>query len=343
MKWRRTEIFGGKSWDGDSNIRIPTLSCRDGKCSLLHRPFQPCFISSFMSATPTTAKQPKAKKDKEKTASQVHQNERLKTVVRRLPPNLPEEIFWQSVQPWVTEETTIWKTYYKGKLRKKLNKENIPSRAYIAFKDPEQLALFSREYDGHTFRDKSGVESQAVVEYAPFPKIPSEKKKVDNRSGTIEKDEDFISFMESLKTPSTTGPVSLEALIASTRPASPPKTTPLLEALKAEKSANKDKEAILRNHAHYNQIMVPSSRKEEKKKASGPPASSRPVETPASTASNVQPKKSGKKGQPPPAASQPAPPPNPKAAPGSQKGAPNTTGRRKASQSTSTPSGCTAA
>ena len=31
----------------------------------------------------------------------------------------------------------------------------------------------------------------------------------------------------------------------------PPTTTPLLEALKAEKSAQKDKEAILRNHAHY--------------------------------------------------------------------------------------------
>ena len=29
--------------------------------------------------------------------------------------------------------------------------------AYIAFKNEEQLALFSREYDGHLFRDKSGT------------------------------------------------------------------------------------------------------------------------------------------------------------------------------------------
>jgi len=35
-----------------------------------------------------------------------------------------------------------------------------------------------------------------------------------------------------------------------------PKTTPLLEALKAEKSASKDKEAILRNHAHYKDPVV---------------------------------------------------------------------------------------
>jgi regulator of nonsense transcripts 3 len=38
----------------------------------------------------------------------------------------------------------------------RLNKENIPSRAYIAFKNEEQLAVFSREYDGHVFRDKAG-------------------------------------------------------------------------------------------------------------------------------------------------------------------------------------------
>lgn len=57
-----------------------------------------------------------------------------------------------------------------------------------------------------------------------------------------------------------------ELLVASTQPVPQPKSTPLLEALKAEKSANKDKEAILRNHAHYSQIIPPASRKEDKKK-----------------------------------------------------------------------------
>ena len=50
-----------------------------------------------------------------------------------------------------------------------------------------------------------------------------------------------------------------------------PKSTPLLDALKAEKSAIKDKEAILRNHAHYNQIVTPASRKEDKKKPTPAP------------------------------------------------------------------------
>ena len=48
-----------------------------------------------------------AKKSKKSKVSGGGQKaaERLKTVVRRLPPNLPEDIFWQSVAKWVSEET----------------------------------------------------------------------------------------------------------------------------------------------------------------------------------------------------------------------------------------------
>ncbi len=58
--------------------------------------------------------------------------------------------------------------------------------------------------------------------------------------------------------------------VAANQPPAQPTTTPLLEALKAEKSAQKDKEAILRNHAHYKDIASnvasAASRKEESKK-----------------------------------------------------------------------------
>jgi len=54
-------------------------------------------------------------------------------------------------------------------------------------------------------------------------------------------------------------------LVASTQPAPLPKTTPLLEALKAEKTAIKDKEAITRNHAHYKQIEVATHKGDGKK------------------------------------------------------------------------------
>ncbi|KXN89741.1 Regulator of nonsense transcripts UPF3 [Leucoagaricus sp. SymC.cos] len=221
--------------------------------------------------TPSKAKKKSKDQDKDKDRETKEKaqlpGERLKVVVRRLPPNLPEDIFWQSVSNWVTEESVSWKAYYSGKPRKRANKENVPSRAYIAFKTPDHLLVFGREYDGHKFVDKAGNESYAVVEYAPYQKVPGEKKKPDSRHATIKKDEDYISFIESLKAPSTTEPVSIETLIASTRPPSPPKTTPLLEALKVEKQAQKDKEAIIRNHAHYKDLLKGSSAKEEKRKA----------------------------------------------------------------------------
>ncbi|KIK82630.1 hypothetical protein PAXRUDRAFT_153590 [Paxillus rubicundulus Ve08.2h10] len=212
---------------------------------------------------------PRKQKQKESRSKQPPNGaERLKTVVRRLPPNLPEEIFWQSVQAWVSDETVTWRAFYPGKTRKRVNKESLPSRAYIAFKNEEQVATFSREYDGHLFRDKAGKESHAVVEFSPFQKIPTEKKKIDARNNTIDKDEDYISFIESLKSAEKNEPLPLEALIAASQPPPPPTTTPLLEALKAEKSAQKDKEAILRNHAHYKDPVASglTSKKEEAKK-----------------------------------------------------------------------------
>jgi len=70
-------------------------------------------------ATTSILSKANAKKEREKKLAQSQEDERLKTIVRRLPPNLPEDVFWQGVQSWVTEETTTWKAYSPGKLRKK--------------------------------------------------------------------------------------------------------------------------------------------------------------------------------------------------------------------------------
>ncbi|KAF9489521.1 hypothetical protein BDN71DRAFT_1435343 [Pleurotus eryngii] len=254
-------------------------------------------MATMVTSEPQTkSRRDRDKERKDKTQVQVSApGDRLKTIVRRLPPNLPEGVFWQSVQAWVTEDTVTWKVYYLGKASKRLNKENVPSRAYIAFKNEEELMTFSREYDGHIFRDKSGNEFQAVVEFAPYQKVPSDRKKVDARLGTIEKDEDYISFIEALEASKKAEPVSLEALIASTQPAPMPTTTPLLEALKAEKSAAKDREAILRNHAHYKEIV---SRKEDAKKKAA--ASQAARQDPPHLVSETSGGKRGKKGGAPP-------------------------------------------
>ncbi|KAJ3904573.1 Smg-4/UPF3 family-domain-containing protein [Lentinula edodes] len=228
-------------------------------------------------------------KDKERKDKIPQHEERLKTIVRKLPPNLPEEIFWQSVQTWVTDETVSWKIYYPGKSRRRLNKENVPSRAYILFKTEEQLALFSKEYDGHLFRDKSGNEAHAVVEFAPYQKVPPEKKKLDPRNGTIEKDENYISFIESLTASANREPVSIETLIASTQPVPQPKTTPLLEALKAEKNAIKEKAAVKEKVAIMRNAALEASRKEDAGKKKGGKIGSDP-----STSSSAPPPSSKK-------------------------------------------------
>ncbi|THG98105.1 hypothetical protein EW145_g7482 [Phellinidium pouzarii] len=185
-------------------------------------------ISIMAATTETSAKTKSSRSKPEKKPKATLPNnvgtDKLKTVVRRLPPNLPEDVFWQSVQPWVSEETVSWKMFYPGKIRKKYNKENLPSRAYIAFRSADQLAVFSQAYDGHTFRDKAGNESYAVVEFAPHQKVPPEKRKPDPRNDTIEQDEDFISFIASLNTPpsKSTDSDALEALS---------KHTPIFSAL----------------------------------------------------------------------------------------------------------------
>jgi hypothetical protein len=41
---------------------------------------------------------------------------RTKIVIRRLPPALPEEIFWKSVGAWVSDDTASWKQYIAGRV-----------------------------------------------------------------------------------------------------------------------------------------------------------------------------------------------------------------------------------
>ncbi len=76
-------------------------------------------------APPVSPARPKLKKYKEKEKEKERRektqlpSERVKIVVRRLPPNLPEDIFWQSVSNWVTDEAVTWKAFFPGKPKKR--------------------------------------------------------------------------------------------------------------------------------------------------------------------------------------------------------------------------------
>ncbi len=96
---------------------------------------------------------------------------------------------------------------------RRLNKENVYSRVYIAFTREELVPRFSPYNDGHIFEDKAGLsfrhrfsvfsalaqnvaigfdaqrESQAVLIFVPYQKRKLEKKKrkgIGSRSATVD-------------------------------------------------------------------------------------------------------------------------------------------------------------
>ena len=74
-------------------------------------------------------------------------------------------------------------------------------RAYINFKDHQDVYLFQDKFDGYVFVDSKGNEFEAVVEFAPNQKISGVKegRRKDAKMGTIEQDADYVKFLEALQ------------------------------------------------------------------------------------------------------------------------------------------------
>jgi len=75
------------------------------------------------------------------------------------------------------------------------------SRAYINFVEQQDIFMFREKFDNYVFVDSKGVEYPAIVEFAPFQRLPKKRvgKKKDLKCGTIESDSYYISFLENLK------------------------------------------------------------------------------------------------------------------------------------------------
>lgn len=118
-------------------------------------------------------------------------------------------------------------------------------RAYVNFAKVEDLFHFKEKFDGYVFIDREGNESQCLVEYAPYQKIPNplkRLKKPDGKINTIDEDTDFAAFKNdygkdehlTLDTPET----FLEAIEKKEK--GKEKETSLLQAIK-EKKAEKQR------------------------------------------------------------------------------------------------------
>jgi len=213
-------------------------------------------IKDDSSVNVTDQSRKKKEKKRPRKRSSKKTSPKTKVVVRRLPPNIPAEIFNNSVKNWVNDSTVDWQLFVPGKLSSSKAKQNVFSRAYFHFLNMEAVLAFHQGYDGHLFIDGKGNEYRAVVEFSPFQKIPKEHKPADPRQGTIESDPDYIAFVESLSVADAPLPnvndakdglsnverlenriSMLTAQNHQAEQANKPKTTPLLDHLRAQKAA----------------------------------------------------------------------------------------------------------
>ncbi|XP_059163639.1 regulator of nonsense transcripts 3B-like isoform X2 [Physella acuta] len=174
------------------------------------------------------------KKDKDHTPAKV--------VIRRLPPTLTPEEFVQQVAP-----LPEYDFFYFVRADMSLG-ANAFTRAYIHFLVPDDIFIFRDKFDGYVFLDAKGGEYPAIVEFAPFQKVPKKKpKKVDTKNGIIEQDSDYKKFLEILTKPPDAVPVSLDAMVVEVeakenslaKSGSSKVSTPLLDYLRKRREERK--------------------------------------------------------------------------------------------------------
>ncbi|XP_021043455.1 regulator of nonsense transcripts 3B isoform X2 [Mus pahari] len=184
-----------------------------------------------------------------------------KVVIRRLPPTLTKEQLQEHLQPmpehdyfeFFSNDTSLYPHMY--------------ARAYINFKNQEDILLFRDRFDGYVFLDNKGQEYHAIVEFAPFQKAAKKKiKKRDSKVGTIEDDPEYRKFLESYATDNekmtSTPETLLEEIEAKNRELIAKRTTPLLSFLKNKQRMREEK----REERRRREIERKRQREEERRK-----------------------------------------------------------------------------
>ncbi|XP_046468712.1 regulator of nonsense transcripts 3A [Neodiprion pinetum] len=180
------------------------------------------------SSTPDAANKPKDnKKDKCRPMTKV--------VIRRLPPSMTLEQFIEQISPLPDHD---YMYFVKADLSLG---QHAFSRAYINFIEQQDIFIFREKFDNYVFVDAKGTEYPAVVEFAPFQRLPKKRvgKKKDQKCGTLKTDPYYLSFLECLKNQEAESGLSQPKTEYSYQPSDglskKVTTTPLLEFLKQRK------------------------------------------------------------------------------------------------------------
>ncbi|KAF6037429.1 hypothetical protein EB796_004251 [Bugula neritina] len=118
-----------------------------------------------------------------------------KIVIRNLPPTFTADLFIEEVSPLAEHN------YFNFVPADKSLGQFAFSKAFINFKNPDDLFLFRERFDNYVFVDTRGNEYPAVVEFAPYQKIPLKARKLDHRENTLDEDADYKKFLEQLENP----------------------------------------------------------------------------------------------------------------------------------------------
>ncbi|XP_078171893.1 smg-4/UPF3 family protein isoform X2 [Carex rostrata] len=122
---------------------------------------------------------------------------RTKVVLRHLPPSLPQQAIMEQIDARFSGRYD-WVQFRQGKSSAKHQRF---SRVYLNFMSSEDVVIFAEFFNGRSFVNEKGAHFKAVVEYAPSQRVPKALSKKDGREGTIDKDPDYMQFLEQVSKP----------------------------------------------------------------------------------------------------------------------------------------------
>lgn len=126
-------------------------------------------------------------------------------------------------------------------------KPSRPARAYLHLTKAENITPLSEHVCSIVFNDAKGTTKDPIslgspsVEFSPYGRVPNSRAKTDLRQGTIDQDQEFIDFLESLTNPIAKAIPVDQASGAAGKSKEKFTVTPLVQFLK-DKKTNKGKE-----------------------------------------------------------------------------------------------------
>lgn len=151
-----------------------------------------------------------------------------------------------------------------------LAKPSKPTRVYLYVADRSQLDTLSQRVAQANFTDVRGSTNDSVLigppslEFAPYGRIPNNKRRHDARQGTIDQDSEFIEFLQSLTDP-ITKPKAIDPADANKGEAVT--VTPLIQHLRDKKAAREkaaSNKAAAKQHKQEAKTEIPNGATETK-------------------------------------------------------------------------------